>query len=101
MCRMIAFLSVWTGLLSFLLALVMVIHRPMMTDWTVTLVLWFGSPGSLCLAGLVLWAYRKEGAAEEGIGAQRRQAKAAIGMALAAAALVYLLIIFSHKIEVN
>ena len=96
---MLALASVWIGLAAFGLSVVMVVYRPAFTDLTVTLVLYFGAPGSLCLAGLVLWAYRKEDRADSGIAAQRKQARVAIGLAVAAAAIVYLLVIFSHKLE--
>lgn len=96
---MLALAGVWIGLLTFLLALTMLIYRPAFTDWTVTLVLYFGSPGAMCFAGLVLWAYRKEKVPEPGIAAQRFQAKVAIALAILAAAIVYGLIIGSQKWE--
>ena len=96
---MLALASVWIGLASLGLSVAMVVYRPAFTDLTVTLVLYFGSPGSLCFAGLVLWAYRKEGDADRGISAQRKQAGVAIFLDIAAAAIVYLLVIFSHKLE--
>lgn len=46
---MLALISVWLGLLTFVLAATMVVYRPAMTDLTVPLVLWLGSPGSMCL----------------------------------------------------
>src|SRR3990172_2916884 len=96
---MLALASVWIGLASLGLSVAMVVYRPAFTDLTVTLVLYFGSPGSLCLAGLVLWAYRKEDRADPGIVAQRKQAWVAISLAIAAAAIVYLLVLFSQKLE--
>ena len=93
-----ALASTWIGLASLLLAATMALYRPAMTDLSVTLVLYFGSPGAFCLAGLVLWAYRKDVGAEPGIAAQRMQAKVAIGLALIAAAIVYLLVIFAEPI---
>ena len=94
---MLSLLSAWIGLVTFLLAAGMVVHRPMMTDLAVTVVLWLGSPGSMCLAGLVLWAYRKE-PGDPAIHGQRVQAKVAIVMSILAAALVYILIIYSQKL---
>jgi len=96
---MLALLSVWVGLGTFIIAVGMLVYRPMMTDPTVAAVLWFGSPGALCLAGLVLWAYRKESSEDPGVVAQRLQAKVAIVLAVLAAAIVYGLIIGSQKIE--
>lgn len=98
---MLALLSVWIGLLSFLIAALMLIYRPAFTDLTVPLVLWFGTPGSLCLALMVLWAYRKKSGidqADPGVRAQRIQAKVAVALAILAAAIVYALIIGAEKI---
>ncbi len=94
---MLALASVWLGLITLLLSVVMVLYRPAMTDWTVTLVLYFGSPGSLCFAGMTLWAYRKEDAVDPGVAARRTQAKIAIALSVLATALIYTLIIQSVK----
>ena len=96
---MLAFLSVWIAVSAFVIAGGMFVYRPLFTDLTIVAVLWFASPGALCLGGLVLWAYRKDASGDPAIANQRLQAKAAIGMAVAAAAIVYWLIISSAKIE--
>jgi len=96
---MLALLSVWIGLGSFLLALAMLVYRPAMTDVNILLVLYFGSPGALCLAGLVLWANRMESHPDPAIQSQRLQSKVAIVLAILAAAIVYSLIIGSRKLE--
>lgn len=96
---MLALLSVWVALLTLVLSSAMLVYRPAFTDLTVTLVLYFGSPGALCLAGLVLWAYRKESTEDAGVRAQRMQAKVAIVLAIVSAAVVYGLIIGSQKLE--
>jgi len=96
---MLALLSVWLGLATFLVAFSMLVYRPWMTDYTVTAVLWFGAPGAMCLAGLVLWAHHQAPPDDEGIPAQRLQAKVAIALALVAAAIVYGLIFASAKLE--
>ncbi len=96
---MLALMSVWIGMAALVLAATMLFYRPAFTDWTVTLVLYFGSPGAMCFAGLVLWAYRKEDSTDTGLAARRLQAKVAIALALAAAAIVYLLFICSEKVE--
>ena len=96
---MLALTSVWIGLTAMVLAVAMLVHRPAFTDLTVTLVLYFGSPGALCFAGLVLWAHRKEDGADAGVAAQRLQAKAAITLALLAAAIVYALVIGAAPVE--
>ena len=95
---MLALASVWIGLASLGLAAVMVLYRPAMTDLTITLLLYFGSPGALCLSGLVLWAYRKEEASAPGVRSQRLQAKVAVVLALFAAGTGYALIIFAQKL---
>ncbi len=95
---MLALLSVWIGLASLAIAAAMFGHRALFSDIGVTLVLYLGSPGALCLAGLVLWAYRKEGSSDPGVSAQRLQAKVAIVLALIASAIVYALFIASDKI---
>ena len=96
---MLALLSVWLGMISLFLSLLMLVYRPAFTDSAVTAVLWFGAPGAMCFAGLTLWAHRDDGREELGIVARRIQAKAAIGMSVVAAAIVYGLIIFSTKLE--
>ena len=95
---MLALASVWIGLASLVLAAAMLVFRPAMTDWSVTLVLYFGSPGALCLAILVLWAHRGEDSSDPGLEARRLQAKVAIVLAILAAAIVYALIIGSEKL---
>lgn len=96
---MLAFASVWISLASLVVAVSMLIYRPAFTDLNVTLVLYFGAPGALCLAGLVLYANRDFDSADHGLEAQRVQAKVAIAMAILAAAIVYTLIIRSQKLE--
>ena len=96
-----ALLSVWIGLGSRLVAVAMFVYRPAMTDLKVPLVLYFGAPGTICFAGLVLWAHRKDEAFEPAVVAQRLQAKIAIALAVVAAAIVYGLIIGSQKFEGN
>ena len=96
---MLALMSVWISLAALAVAATMVVYRPAFADWTVTLVLYFGSPGAMCFAGLILWAYRKEDSTDAGVAAQRLQAKVAIAIALLAAAIVYLLIIYAEKVE--
>ncbi len=90
---MAAFASVWLGLACLLTALTMLLWRPAMTDVTIFLVLWLGAPGTMCIAGMVLWADRKEDADQPGIGAQRLQCKVAVLLSVAAVAVVYGLII--------
>jgi len=95
---MLALASAWIGLVSLLLAGTMILYRAAFTDLTVTLVLYFASPGALCLAGLVLWAHRNEDSTDPALQAQRLQAKVGIGLALAAAAAVYVLVIRAARI---
>jgi len=94
----IAFASVWIALATLVTALVMLAYRPMFTDLTVFFVLWLGSPGSLCLAGLVLWSHRREELPSAEIRAQRLQCKVAISLSIAAAAIVYYLVIRADQV---
>ncbi len=96
---MLALMSTWLGMATLLLASAMLLFRPAFTDWTVTLVLYFGSPGAMCSAGMVLWAHRKDDHSDPGLESQRLQAKIAFALAVLAAAIVYALIIFSTKLE--
>jgi hypothetical protein len=93
-----AFTSVWMGIACLALATTMAVWRPAFTDFYIWLILWLGSPGTMCIAGLVLWSYRKDPHDEPGIAAQRIQCKVAIALAIAAAAIVYVLIIRSDKL---
>jgi len=96
---MLALLSVWVGLLSLIVAASMAIHRPFFTDMNIVGVLWIESPAALCFGGLILWAYRKEDDSDPAIQAQRLQSKVGISLAILAAAIVYILIIYSEKLE--
>ncbi|MGB0715389.1 MAG: hypothetical protein ACPGXK_05895 [Phycisphaerae bacterium] len=96
---MLALLSVWVGLISMVLAIGMCFFRTLFTDLNVVLVLYFGSPGALCFAGLVLWAYRKEGRDDEGINAQCLQARVGLTFGLIAATLVYILVIYAERVS--
>lgn len=95
---MIALLAAWVGLASVVLAVAMLLYRPAMTDVTILLVLYFGAPGALCLGGLVLWSHRSDSSDISAVAGQRRQARTGIACGVIAAAIVYLLIIFSEKI---
>ncbi|MHC4064985.1 MAG: hypothetical protein ACYSUQ_11405 [Planctomycetota bacterium] len=89
---MAALISVWLGMACLSLSLLMVAWRPAFNDVTVLLNLYFGCPGTVCVAGLVLWAHRKDRGNDTGPAGRRLQAKVAIGLALLAAAIVYALI---------
>lgn len=95
---MFAFMSVWLGLACFVASIVMVVWRAAFTDTMVFLLLWIGAPGTMWLAGMVLWANRKMSASESGISAQRLQCKVAIGLAVAAAAIVYALVFNAQEV---
>ena len=94
---MLAFASVWIALGSLILAVTMVVYRPAFTDLYVTVVLYFGAPGAMCFAGLLLWAYRKERDPDPGLMAQRRQARVAIGLSIVASAIVYVLVMSAEQ----
>ncbi len=95
---MAALLSVWMGLCSLGLSLLMVFYRPAFNDVLVLINLYFCCPGTICIAGLLLWAYRKEAAVDAGIIAQRLQAKVAIALALAASAIIYVLVASANRV---
>jgi len=86
-----ALISVWMGLACLLLSLAMLLWRPAMTDVAVTIALW-GAAATMALAGLVLWGLRNE-PPSRAVRMQRVQAGAAIVLALAGAAIVYVLVI--------
>lgn len=88
---MLALISVWLGVLCLLLSGLMLVYPPAMTQGSLILVLEFLAPGSLCLAGLVLWAHRKDESPEAAVAAQRLQAKTAIVLTLLACAIVYVI----------
>jgi hypothetical protein len=77
---------------------IMVIWRPAFNDFTVWLLLWLACPGTMCIAGLVLWAYRKQDVDEPGVRAQRIQCWVAIALATVAAAVVYLLVVRAQRV---
>lgn len=95
---MIALLSVWLGMGCLLLSAVMVLWRPAFNDVTLVISLYFGCPGTVCLAGLVLWSFRKDTSDDPAMTAQRMQSKVAIGLALTAAAVVYALVIGAQQV---
>jgi hypothetical protein len=94
---MLALLSVWISLAALLLSLGMVMYRPWFNDYTIPLVVMFGAPGGLCLAGMVLWNYRHDSSEAAAVAAQRLQARVAIGLSLAAAGIVYALVLFAER----
>ena len=98
---MIALLSVWLGSACFITAVVMWLWRPAMTDLTVWAILWLGAPGTMCLAGLVLWSLRHESARAHGVRPQRLQCAVAITLAAAAATIVYALIINAQEVPLG
>jgi len=96
---MLSLLAVWIALATFALSVVMLAYRPAFTDVTVVLVLYFGSPGALCLAGLTYWSLRGESASTSGVPQRRQQVFVAAALAIFAAAAVYYLVIQSEKLE--
>lgn len=95
---MLALASAWIGLVSLLMATSMVLYRPAFSDLGVTLVLYFGTPGAICLGGLVLWAHRRDIAPSSELQAQRLQAWVGITLAVLSAAMVYWLVIGAERI---
>ena len=96
---MLALGSAWIGLATLGIAVTMLVYRPALTDLTLTLVLYFGAPGAMCLGGLVLWAHRKDDDPDLGLKARRLQSKVGIALAIVAAAIVYGLIMAAEPIQ--
>lgn len=92
---MLALLSVWTGLAVLALALAMLFYPPAFTSVTLPLVLYIGSPAALWLSGVTWWIHRRDRSGEPGVAAQRTQAAVGAVLALAAAAIVYYIILTS------
>lgn len=88
---MLALLSVWMSVACLGLAGTMLLYRPAFTEFTMILFMEFMAPGTLCLAGLVLWSHRKDKSPEPAVVAQRLQAKVAIALTLIAVAIVYVI----------
>ncbi len=80
-------------------AVTMLFWRQSFTDFHIWLVLWLGAPGTMCVAGMVLWSYRNEYVPEPSIVAQRLQCKVAIGLAILSAAIVYALIFGAEEFD--
>ncbi len=94
---MLALLSAWTGLVALLIALGMVVYRPLFHDVTIPLTL-YTAITSLSFAGITLWALRKENALEKNVDAQRTQSFVGAGCALVAITIVYALIHFAQVV---
>ncbi len=92
---MLALLSVWLGLASLVMSLVMVLYRPAFHDVLLLVEMYFACPLSLMFGGLLLWATRKEKSQNA---APRLQAKVGIALALVAAVLVYGLVALAERV---
>lgn len=95
---MAGLLSVWLGLIALLMSLAMLLHRPAFNDVLLLLDLYFACPLSLTFAGIVLWTTRRE---RRAYGSARTQAKVGAGLAVVAAAIVYLLVAFAVRVDVS
>lgn len=91
MRSMAAFLSAWMGLACLAFAVVMIFYGPALNSVTIVVELW-GTAAAMTVAGLVFWAHRNE-PPTTAIKMQRLQAGFGIGLAVIAAAIVYVLII--------
>jgi vacuolar-type H+-ATPase subunit I/STV1 len=88
---MLALISVWLGLVAVLLSAAMAVRRLWFTDAWLTVAL-YTAILALTLAGMALWALRKEPAAGPGVAGRRRQSKVGIGLSLTAITIVYILV---------
>lgn len=94
---MLALLSVWSGLLAFLVAVAMLLWRPLFHDITIPIAL-YTAIFSLTCAGVTLWALRREYHDVEGVDARRTQCFVGCGLALAAITITYALIHFAEVV---
>ncbi len=92
---MLGILSVWLGLASLVMSIVMVLYRPAFHDVLLLVEMYFACPLSLMFGGLLLWATRREKSQNA---APRLQAKVGITLALVAAAMVYGLVAFADRL---
>ena len=92
---MLGLLSVWLGLASLVMSLVMVLYRPAFHDVLLLIEMYLACPLSLMFGGLLLWATRQEKSQNA---APRLQAKVGITLALVAAAVVYGLVAFADRL---
>ncbi len=92
---MLGILSVWLGLASLVMSLVMVLYRPAFHDVLLLIEMYFACPLSLMFGGLLLWATRQEKSQNT---APRLQAKVGITLALVAAAMVYGLVALADRL---
>ncbi len=93
---MLSLLSAWTGLAAVIMAAVMLFRRSFFSPVWLTISV-YTAIFSLTLAGMVLWALRKESAGESGVRAQRTQCYAGIGLSFVAIGVVYA--IFFQTVE--
>ena len=93
---MLALLSVWLAMAALIMSVAMVLHRAWFTDVWLTVAL-YTAILSLTLAGMTLWALRKEPATGPGVAGRRRQCQVGIGLSLAAIAIVYALVAASRS----
>ena len=88
---MLALLSAWLGVAALMLSLLMAFRRTWFTDTWIVVAL-YTAIFSLTLAGMTLWALRKEPPDGPGVTARRQQCKAGLGLSLAAIVVVYALV---------
>ena len=85
---MLSLLSAWTALAATLMAGVMLFRRSFFSPgWLAATV--YTAILSLTLAGVALWALRKEVSTEPGVRQQRSQCYAGIGLSVIAIGIVY------------
>jgi len=88
---MLALLSVWLSVAALAMSIAMLVRRAWFTDVWLTVTL-YTAILSLTLAGLTLWALRKEPPTGPGVAGRRRQCQVGIALSLLAIAIVYALV---------
>jgi hypothetical protein len=88
---MLALLSVWLAMAALLLSGAMLVRRAWFTDVWLTVAL-YTAILSMTLAGMTLWALRKEPGDGLGVSGRRQQCRVGFGLSLVAIAIVYALV---------
>lgn len=93
---MLSLFSAWTGLAAMIMAGVMLFRRSFFSPGWLAITV-YTAILSLTLAGIAIWALRKETITEPGVRQQRSQCYAGLGLSVIAIGIVYA--IFFQTIE--
>ena len=93
---MLALLSVWAGMLSLAVGVLMLCWSASFTDLGVVIGL-YSAIFSLTFAGITLWALRKEAKDAVGVLERRRQCYVGIGLSTVGIVVVYVLVALDRR----